>query len=134
MLSEQNTLMSFKKHFTVEEANSVVPHLLKVMPRVQELSRILSTQFPDVQKAWKKAKCNGGSVEGSAYLRIALKLNRVLNDLTDKGCIIKGIDEGLIDFPAILDGKEVFLCWKAPEEEIRFWHDLNTGYAGRQKL
>ena len=47
---------------------------------------------------------------------------------------IKDLDRGLIDFPAILGGKEVFLCWEQDEEDIEFWHDLNSGYAGRERL
>ena len=47
---------------------------------------------------------------------------------------IKDFDRGLIDFPAILAGREVFLCWEQDEEDIEFWHDLNSGYAGRERL
>ncbi|MFQ5673689.1 MAG: DUF2203 domain-containing protein [Nitrospinales bacterium] len=126
--------MAFKKHFTVNEANSLVPRLLKDVPRIQSLAARLANQFPDVEKARENARFNGGSEQGSAYLQVALQLNRAMNDLSDEGCIIKGIAEGLVDFPAILNGREVFLCWKIPEEEVRFWHDLDAGYAGRQKL
>jgi hypothetical protein len=48
--------------------------------------------------------------------------------------LIKDIDRGLVDFPAIIGGKEVFLCWEKDEEDIEFWHDLDTGYAGRERL
>jgi hypothetical protein len=47
---------------------------------------------------------------------------------------VKDIDRGLIDFPAIINGKEVFLCWEQDEEDIEFWHDLESGYAGRERL
>lgn len=47
---------------------------------------------------------------------------------------IKDLDRGLIDFPALLAGKEVFLCWEQGEEDIEFWHDLDAGYAGREAL
>jgi len=126
--------MAFKKHFTVTEANSLVPRLLQDVPRIQGLAARLTNEFPDVEKARENARFNGGSVEGTAYLQVALQLNRAMNDLSDQGCIIKGIAEGLVDFPAILDGREVFLCWKIPEEEVLFWHDLDDGFAGRQKL
>ncbi len=47
---------------------------------------------------------------------------------------VKDLDRGLIDFPAIIGGKEVFLCWELDEADIEFWHDLDAGYAGRERL
>ena len=47
---------------------------------------------------------------------------------------VKDIDRGLMDFPAIIGGKEVFLCWEQDEEDIEFWHELDAGYAGRERL
>ena len=112
----------------------MVPKLLKEIPRIQSLAAKLTNQFPDVENAREKARYNGGSSEGPAYLQVALQLNETMNDLADQGCILKGITEGLVDFPAIREGREIFLCWKIPENEIRFWHDLNSGFSGRQQL
>jgi len=47
---------------------------------------------------------------------------------------LKDIDRGLIDFPSFLGGKEVFLCWELGEDDVEFWHELDTGYAGRERL
>lgn len=126
--------MPFKKYFTVEEANDLIPQLLELMPEVQRLSNVLSNNFPDVKNAWKNARYDGGSNEGTLYLTVALELNKLLRALTQRGCVLKGMSEGLVDFPALRDGKEVYLCWKNPEKEIQYWHDLDSGYAGRQRL
>jgi len=126
--------MAEKKFFTVEEANSIVPQLLKEVLRIQGLTSDLRNKYPDVKNAWEKHKYNGGSVQGTQYLGTALQLNRIMNDLESKGCIIKGIKEGLVDFPSLRDGREVYLCWKAPEKEIQFWHEIDSGFAGRQPL
>ena len=123
-----------KKIFTVEEANAMVPDLLEWVPRLQELYKLMNKSFPDVQKARSKAEYGGGSPHGTDYLNLALKANQITRELENKGCVIKGIEMGLVDFPSIRDGKEVFLCWKDPEQEIRYWHDLHAGYAGRQPL
>jgi hypothetical protein len=48
--------------------------------------------------------------------------------------VLRDIDRGLIDFPAVIDGQEVYLCWELDEERIGFWHELDTGYGGRQAL
>jgi len=122
------------KYFTIEEANRLVPDLLEEIPRLQALFSVLNTKFPDIKKARKQANLNGGSLEGEAYLKVALEVNRVVKELEDKGCILKGVEQGLVDFLALREGKEIYLCWKAPEKEIRFWHDLDAGFAGRQPI
>ena len=64
------------------------------------------------------------------------ELNRHRQRLTqlDERLQLKDLERGLIDFPAIIGGKEVFLCWEKDENDIEFWHDLETGYAGRERL
>ncbi|MEE2986969.1 MAG: DUF2203 domain-containing protein [Nitrospinota bacterium] len=131
---EYKNKMPEKKYFSLEEANSIVPKLLKKVPEMQGLTEKLQKGFPDVEKARKKAQQNGGSVEGGQYLETALSLNNLIKEFESKGCILKGISEGLVDFPSIRDGREVYLCWKAPEERIEYWHDIDAGFAGRRKI
>ena len=125
--------MSLKKYFTLEEANSHVPQLLQDIPLIQELARGLN-KFPDVKKAWEKAKLNGGSNQGAAYLSVALKINNLVEGIESKGIILKGLVDGLVDFPAIREGKEIYLCWKVPEQKIEYWHDVNDGFKGRKPI
>ncbi len=126
--------MPEKKFFTLDEANAIIPQLLQNVPQIQELESDLRTKYPDVKNAWEKHKYNGGSAQGTQYLGTALKLNRIMSELESKGCIIKGIKEGLVDFPSLREGREVYLCWRAPEKEIRFWHEIHAGFAGRRPL
>ncbi len=126
--------MSDKRYITLEEANSRVPKLLEIFPYMQRLFSQMSNDFPDVRLAWKQSKFNGGSVEGAHYLEHALRFQRLKRELDDMGAVIKGIENGLVDFPSLRDGKEVYLCWKYPEKEIRFWHDLDSGFGGRQAI
>ena len=123
-----------KKYFTVEEANALIPELNDWVPRLQELYSLMHKGFPDIQKARSKAEYSGGSTYGTDYLNVALKANQISKNLEKKGCVIKGIEMGLVDFPSIREGKEVYLCWKIPEQEIRYWHDLDTGFSGRQPI
>ena len=111
-----------------------MPDLLEVVPRLQALHTKLPPDFPDVRQAWKLSRFSGGSREGADYLNVALIANRLTKFLEDRGCVIKGIENGLIDFPSLREGKEVYLCWKNPEKEIRFWHDLDTGFSDRQPI
>ena len=126
--------MPSKKLFTLEEANSFVPQLLELVPRIQKLSISLSNDFPDIKNAREKAKWNGGSEQGLGYLKTILKYNNLMGKVEEIGCEIKGIREGLVDFPSLREGKEVYLCWRMPEKEILFWHDLNAGFSGRKPI
>ena len=126
--------MPSKKLFTLQEANTFVPLLLDLVPKIQKLSISLSNDFPDIKNAREKAKWNGGSEQGVGYLAAVLKYNNFMHKIEEIGCEVKGIREGLVDFPSIREGKEVYLCWRMPEKEILFWHDLNSGFAGRKPL
>jgi hypothetical protein len=126
--------MSSKKLFTLDEANAFVPQLLDLVPRIQKLSVSLNDDFPDIKNARDKAKWNGGSEQGVDYLNAVLKYNDLMHKIEGMGCEVKGIREGLIDFPSLREGREVYLCWRMPEKEILFWHDLNTGFSGRKPI
>ena len=126
--------MAFKKLFTLEEANSFIPQLLEWVPRIQKLSASFQNDFSDIKNAREKAKWGGGSEQGVEYLNAVLKYNNLMRKVEEMGCEIKGIREGLIDFPSMRDGKEVYLCWRMPEKEILFWNDLHAGFAGRKPI
>jgi hypothetical protein len=126
--------MSSKKLFTLEEANAFVPQLLDLVPQIQKLSISLNKDFPDIKNARDKAKWNGGSDQGVDYLNAVLKYNDLMHKIEGMGCEVKGIRDGLIDFPSLREGREVYLCWRMPEKEILFWHDLNTGFSGRKPI
>ena len=127
--------MSIKsKFFSVEEANAYIPQLLIDIPRIQILMKSLTDEYLDVDKARKKVQMNGGSMQGADYLNCVLKINYLTDELESKGCVLKGIEHGLVDFPSLRDGKEVYLCWKNPEHRIEYWHDIQSGFTGRQRI
>ena len=127
--------MSIKnKFFSLEEANGLIPQLLIDIPRIQILMKNLVDEYLDINKAREKAQLNGGSLQGADYLNCVLKINYLTEGLESKGCILKGIKHGLVDFPSLRDGKEVYLCWKNPEQRIEYWHDIQSGFAGRQRI
>ncbi len=126
--------MPSKKLFTLDEANAFVPQLLDLVPQIQKLSISLNEDFPDIKNARDKAKWNGGSDQGVDYLNAVLKYNDLMHKIEGMGCEVKGIREGLVDFPSLREGREVYLCWRMPEKEILFWHDLNTGFSGRKPI
>ena len=74
----------------------------------------------------------GATVEES--IRLHAETRDVFREFHDREIQIKDLDRGLLDFPAIVGGREVFLCWEQGENDIEYWHDLDTGYAGREPL
>ena len=122
------------KYFSVEEANAIIPELLVNIPRLQGLLQDLTEKYPDVNKAREKAQFNGGSLQGGDYINCVFQANFLTERLESKGCILKGIKYGLVDFLSLREGKEVYLCWKNPEQQIEYWHDIQAGFAGRQRI
>jgi hypothetical protein len=124
----------FEKHFSVEEANNLLPELRQLLSGVREVRHSLSITWERAQPVLKAAGGNGGGKEASGYVSDLTRLNVLLQDFSRRGVIIKDFDRGLIDFPHIRDGREVLLCWELGEDQVRFWHDLETGYAGREPI
>ena len=122
------------KYFSVEEANAIIPELLVNVPQLQGLLQDLTEKYPDVNKAREKAQFNGGSLQGADYINCVLNINYLTEQLESKGLILKGIKHGLVDFLSMRNGREVYLCWKVPEQRIEYWHDIEAGFAGRQRI
>lgn len=80
------------------------------------------------------APTNGGGEPGRQVGEAFLEVRRMLGTLTEAGIVVRDIDRGLIDFPAIREGREVYLCWELGEDAVEHWHDLEAGYGGRQPL
>jgi len=62
------------------------------------------------------------------------RIVETIDKIQETGCLVKDIDEGLIDFPSLIEGQEVLLCWKSGERRIEYWHGLEDGFAGRKRL
>ena len=75
-----------------------------------------------------------GGEQVNRYVKTLADIKGVLDEFQAREIFLKDAGRGLIDFPAIIGGKEVFLCWEQDEETVEFWHDLETGFAGREKL
>jgi hypothetical protein len=128
------------RHFTLEEATSLLPRLTEILLAMQARKRELDRLRQDLAEAAAQAAGDGHLRERDlAQKRTAVEaaasaLSGMARQITDLGCELKGIDEGLIDFRARREGREVHLCWRLGEERIAFWHDLEAGFEGRQPL
>jgi hypothetical protein len=110
------------------------------LPQIRQWLKQLSAlrqKLSDCDQRLARLMAGGNEVGGETvnrWVRVAAAVKATLAEFQRREIQIKDLDRGLIDFPAILDGKEVFLCWEQDEEDIEFWHDLHSGYAGRERL
>jgi hypothetical protein len=121
------------RHFTRAEAEAL---LTTVEPMLRELrtARDRLTDAEAHQLLADTAPTNGGGAPGREVGEGFLEVRRLLGGIQELGIVIRDIDRGLIDFPAIIDGDEVYLCWQLDEDGIAYWHDLESGFGGRQPL
>ena len=123
-----------KRFFTVNEANELIPFLTDRLGQLrstyEELESGRDERTPQLQDLFSA----GGMPVDARYFHLICKLQSLAAEIGDEGCEIKDVQSGLIDFPTIWEGREVFLCWQLGEPEVSFWHEIDDGFAGRQPL
>ena len=122
------------KTFTLEEANALVPQIAELIDELIQARDQLANLGAKLQSVIGQADGNGGSKAGSEYALALSHFNARLNFFQELGCELKDLDQGLVDFPSYREGKLVYLCWKRDEDHILFWHDIDSGFTGRQLL
>lgn len=125
---------TFEKYFTLEEATALLPFVRETFAQIEQVQTELARRAPEISRVLEAADGNGGGQKASAYLETVVVLRDLVRKLTDRGILVKNIGAGLVDFPHLRDGREVFLCYKVGEEGIAFWHEMDAGFAGRQSI
>jgi len=126
--------MEEERIFSLAEANSLLPQLEELLLEIRKERKLLAKVEAEVKKAGDHAKQDGGTVYGPRYIRAMEHITRTIEKIHEMGVLVKDLEKGLCDFPYLLDGRVVYLCWKLGEVEIRWWHETHTGYSGRQPL
>jgi hypothetical protein len=129
------------RHFTPEEANAA---LVEVGPLVEQMVARRRAHLEALERQEQlegHIRGNGGGIpparlaDASAEVDVeARELARLVDEIAGHGAQVKDADEGLIDFPALRGGETVLLCWLLGEDEIRYWHPVEAGFAGRRPL
>jgi hypothetical protein len=132
-VSEEGTELVYERHFTRAEANALLPQLTELLGQLREAKDEL-TDSEAHEALSEAAPSNGGGEEGRQVGVAFLEVRRLLETIEQSGIVLRDIDRGLVDFPAVLDETEVLLCWELGEDEVGFWHDLDAGYGGREPL
>ena len=129
------------RHFTVDEANEVLPAVRPLVERMVAHRRALAAALARREELTTTIAGNGGGIPPQQAVEVqshmeqeAAGVARCIDGLEELGVLVKDLDTGLVDFPALRGGEEVVLCWRLGEDEIRYWHGLEEGSAGRKEL
>ena len=132
-MSDEGTELVHGRHFTREEANAILPQLKEMLLRLRDSRDELTDQEAhDVLS--EAAPANGGGDAARQVSVAFLEVRRLLGAIEESGIVLRDIDRGLVDFPALLEDREIYLCWELGEDEVSYWHDLESGYRGREPL
>jgi hypothetical protein len=130
-----------RRLFTVEQANSALPLVRAIAADLAQLSREVIERRERLAhlRGGRELKSYGPYSEELAQVELELerdsqRLQEYVEELRELGVEPKNGPEGLIDFPCEMDGRLVWLCWKLGEPEVLYWHELDTGFSGRQPL
>ncbi len=125
--------------FTLDEAIVLLPTVRQLMTEIQMAKADMDALTTELERLMGLTGGNGHLAADVASSReevqkAAMKLQKLIEELDGIGVELKGIDEGLVDFPSERDGRVINLCWRLGEETIAWWHELDTGFASRQPL
>ena len=124
----------FEKHFTVEEARTWLPKLRDHFGAIHALYSELEPLRSDFEKAMNRIRQNGSAPPSDEFGQKVAQIQERLQEIVNAGIEIKDIQRGLVDFPHWRNGEEVFLCWELGEDDLDFWHTIEDGFPGRQRL
>lgn len=120
--------------YTVAEANAILPQVRRLVQRMLTARTNVLHLQPELWPAVEAAVFNGGSKTVSEASRQIIAIQESIAALQRMNILVKDINTGLIDFPAQREGQVVLLCWQYDEPSVQFWHDVDTGFAGRQRI
>lgn len=122
-----------ERFYSVAEANALLPHVRAVVERIRN-TQVALAQDKTVARVREKAAQNGGGQPSRHLAEMTRTLEQDLNQLQQWGIVLRDPSIGLIDFFHQREGETVFLCWKLGEPAVEWWHPVETGIAGRQRL
>ena len=125
--------MIHERHYTLEEASELLPRVVELIERMRAARDRLGDR--EAREALSEAgPTNGGGDPGRTVSEGFVELRDSITELRELEVVLRDLDRGLLDFPSLRDGHEVYLCWEEGEDAIRYWHEPEAGFAGRRPL
>jgi len=122
------------RYFTLEEAREAIPRLEKIFLSAADISARAQAKAVALRSLNRDLDPARFALEKAQLDFLASSADEVLREIEAMGAVVKGLNPGLVDFPARLDGREVYLCWRQGEEEVGHFHGIEEGFAGRKPL
>lgn len=131
--------MSPVRYFSLEEANRAIQAVAPLLVRLRELHTTATQAKERLDMLWQRLDDGEAVLDEISGLQHRLDADTeeyaaILGRLDQVGCLLRDVDMGLVDFPAIADGTEIYLCWRLGEEAIGYWHGLREGFSGRKAV
>ncbi|MCE5307726.1 MAG: DUF2203 domain-containing protein [Acidobacteriales bacterium] len=131
-----------RRYFTVDQAQGLLTEITESLNRIKALHEVHKQAAEEIQETARRVVQLGGvriDLQRLAALKnrrdsSAVHIKEALESIQSHGCVVKDLDAGLIDFPALFKGKEVYLCWQLGERGIGYWHGLEEGFRGRKLI
>lgn len=125
--------MIHERHYTLEEASELLPRVMELIGQMRAARDRLGDR--EAREALSEAgPTNGGGAPGRTVSEGFVELRDAMMELRELEVVLRDLDRGLLDFPSIRDGREVYLCWQDGEDAIGYWHEPEAGFAGRRPL
>jgi hypothetical protein len=125
--------LGHERHYTVEQANAALPWVSERLERIRDA--LTTLEQPEQVGAFEQLEnTHGGGYPGRPAAAAVLSLLGATTQLEALDIVLRDPRRGLVDFPSIRDGVEVYLCWKLDEQRVEWWHEPEAGFAGRQPL
>ena len=132
------TSEQFSRLFTVEEANNLLPLLRPLMKQIFDKLDFLRLETETVIREENLSPDSPNLMERlherDTIACLIQEVRELVDEVNTYGCVCKGVEEGLVDFPCVFSGEIVFLCWRYGEENLTHWHRIEDGFAGRRPL
>ena len=125
--------MMHHRHYTVDEANAKLELVGRIVRRIRDARRRLSADGFDSEFS-SLAELAGGAYPGREHAAAALEMALGFDRLEELDVVVRDLERGLIDFPSLLGGEEIYLCWLLDEPSVCHWHAPESGFGGRQPL
>ncbi len=123
----------FEKHYTRNEAQQLLPQIREWIVALNRLRENLGRYETRLHGMTEQGLDIGGNTVNQ-WIRALAEMQGILAEFQRRQIFIKDLARGLVDFPAIINSREVFLCWEVDEPTVEFWHDLDSGFTGREPL
>ena len=125
--------MMHHRHYTVDEANAKLDLVGRIVRRIRDAHRRLADEGFNPEFV-SLAEVSGGAYPGREHAAAALEVALGFDHLEELDVVVRDLERGLVDFPSLLGGEEIYLCWLLDEPEVVYWHAPESGFGGRQPL